>query len=120
MIEIPFAILIEISPGDPSSYTPTARYPSCPAIEKWWVMVGRSFGRPARRPDEPQALSSHLVRTDADATAVLSGGVAWFSLTVMTCFTRGLHRSRRCSHAVATKDLRPQFVIGGATGPLLW
>jgi hypothetical protein len=34
IVEPSFAILTKISPGEPSSYTPTVRYPSWPAMEK--------------------------------------------------------------------------------------
>jgi len=36
-----FAVVMKISPGWPSSYSPTVRYPSYPPTLKWWTIAWR-------------------------------------------------------------------------------
>src|SRR5207245_2601855 len=43
-----FAVVMKISPGWPSSYSPTVRYPSYPPTLKWWTIACRSSGRRRR------------------------------------------------------------------------
>src|SRR5437764_13644808 len=64
-----FAMTMKISPGAPSSYIPTVKYPSWPATENLCVIESRSTGR-CRRTGRLSTTSAFL-----SAAVVLSGWV---------------------------------------------
>ena len=69
MVEPSLAITRNISPGTPSSKSPTVMYPSCPAMSNLWVMAWRSSGRRRRDGTAPAAATASAAAAAADSAA---------------------------------------------------